>query len=401
MYNKLTAKITSDIADLKYFLFPKNNFLKNIAFTTKELRDPHFCEINEKVLENSHYLRQIVVMDDFLQPLDGIPKDAITVEQVKETIEQFMWPLHKGGPAAEIIQPRLEGKAPPMITLEKPKGKENEIPRYKRLVKHHLTKISCNMLMLLNGIIITEDPCAQFWTHLYGDIHGWEFSPSKTIFHWIVEVDPGHEKFQKIVDFSNKEINKILIEILMMKCGRYDPQIKEKFTNELLKMSTKKIDIVIPEQGEQKTTEEEGSISGESITVGKPNRVLPPTETKWKDIIKTDTVSVEQIDKAKIYLNVSDKKKNVMKKTGNFLSRKLSKETEKDLSQLKTMVNVPFHALIHHWISTSFPSGKEKLERVAVDFILGAVFNQPEIIDPTYVEIEEDDAGNTDASNEE
>jgi len=402
MYHKLTTKINLDIADLKYFLFPKNNFFKNISFTTKELRNSHFCGINEKVLENSHYLRQVVLMEDFLQPLDDIPKDKISVEQVNETIDQFMWPLHRGGPAAEVIQPRLEGKAPPLITLEKPKGKETEIPRYKRLVKHHLTKISCNILLLLNGVIITEDPCAQFWSHLYGDISSWEFSPSKTIFHWIVEADPEHKKFQEIVDFSNSEINKILIEILMMKCGRYDPAIKKKFSTELLKMSTKKfVDLSTSTEVEgSEAGEKESAPTSEESSVDKFKRILPPTKLKWKDILKVDTISTEQTEKAKRFLNV--RKPIVAKKDQSFkLSRKLSKETEKDLLTLKNLVNVPFYNLIHEWVITTFPSGKgELLQQIAVDFILGAVTSQPEIIDPTYTDAEED-SGKTEESEEE
>jgi hypothetical protein len=355
LYGKFISNdwVKNETKDIKSLVFPKNNFLKGIAFMTREIMDEDFMLFNHKVTAYSGHLPKLVtsrLVNMFLE--EG--KDPSTKEVLAKVFEDFEWVLHNGTPVDEIIQPRLEGKAPPSITITRSmaKGRETELPRLKRDMTNRLMRISHNLSMLMHGLILTEDPIGQFWDPIYSGANDWELTPTKNIYDWIMDVDPKLEKFSEIVHLSNPEVNKKLFGILFLKCEIYNEDLKAALLGELLDMAK----------------EVKSKSDGEKPLVNNPDYHL-------EDITDVTTVSNDQKEKAKLFLGAKTKKVQAKKSRQN--ARLLSTKVMKGLRKLDTITNGKhIRTQIENWIETSFTTSGAIVQEVALELILAAAYRE-------------------------
>jgi len=362
--------IKPETANAKALLFPKNNFLRSIALTTRELLDETFLSFNRVVMVYSYHLPKLI-NSKLVNHLRVKGKNTTSQEELDKTFQDFRWALHWGGPVAEVIQPRVEGKNPPTITLERTKGRETELPRLKREMRNGLTKLSHNLSMLMHGIILTEDNLGQFWANLYTDAGDWELTPTKNLYAHIIEEDPNLDKFRHIVELSNTKLNELLYEILLMKCEVYDKDLKKAFLEDLKELTAKSKTVV--------TTETRGTTKGKYTL---------------KDLSDIKTVSDADRKKAYGFLGIREKKTSTKKNRAN--ARTIN---PKLIKKLKTLTRHPngeyLYDQVENWIETSFTTADDRIHGVAIDLVLAAAAREDILTD--YGEEEESEESDSES----
>lgn len=364
--NRMIEKsFTSNLgSDSKKLLFPKGNYLKSIALSTKEMNDESFLTMNQDILGTSGGMIALAKKDwRFLFPDIGTNINEV----VMKYYDSIPWVLNNPYTSEEILDVRAGGKAPPIFKArQKPNPKsgkgrpENEAQRVCREIYNTMGIIQCKFLEFQNFVIPVADPLRSFWSRILANTDEWEITPSHNLFDLIKE---SGQDVSQIRNLSNLVILRLMGEV----------------TCQSLRIMT-------------------GSIAGENIVstyvamLNRPSFVRmadphPIDSTKYDvdvAVMKTVTVSNDVLDDTKRFLGVRVSKKKDTKKTRQA-SVRLGTETLRELRILEDSEMLP---KVKEWLSSTFKTGRKNMTQfIAAQRVVGEVLKyQDKIIGEDFDE---------------
>lgn len=365
MYGKVITKdwVRDDIREAKDLLFPKNNFLKGVSLTVKELADADFVSLNEVITRYS--LATIKIFETSLPNL--VPHthpDANISEQLTKVFEEFPVVLHDGC-VETIFETREAGKGPPSMTVLKPRAegketkKEGELPRLRRELQNFLFKLTQTWEMLTRGIIMVDDSVAQFWEHIYPNSPNWEITPSKNLYEWIREVDPNLEEFGKIVRLSDDEIRNRLYAAFAAKMDIFDENLYNEFHA-----------IVEP------VLARAGALYTARTGVVRGNL---PTDVRSSDLEDLTGTTEAQRNAAKVFLNFKDKtKKGKQTRANRVLLGKEVGELLENLTELKN--GRELRDAVTDWMAKTFTTATKEVRLIIAELVVAAALSDEVLV---------------------
>jgi hypothetical protein len=272
MTPKLFTGVMTCVSDL---LYPRN-FLKGLAFTTKEVMDLDFMfTVRTLTAKDTDYLQYV---RNFLN--SGLFHKLETQEGIKrfeERLERFMWNVQSKKDVQELLDERMAGKGFTTPTTYTDRGTGPEM----RLVTQ-------NMMMCQNFnyywqaamrfIVNAVDPINQFWTAGF-NVSTWEISAEKTIYHWINE-DIAHVEVLNELQANQGAWKGALSEFIVHSMGYFEDKVK----NTMLSV----IDFNFPsneEEEEESVAPMEGEQKEEETTTPKPENQDMSSGKKTKELL--------------------------------------------------------------------------------------------------------------------
>jgi len=191
IYNKFLDKnYTSNLKhDCVTMLFPKNNYLKSIALSTKEMNEESFLTANKAVLTKSGGIIALS-RTNFLALLPTYSTELN--DQIEAFLEKYQWVLTNPATVDEILTLRETGKMPPVFREAqppRPTGRsfrpETELGKICRQIANMLGKIQATWNGILNFVIPVANPRTEFWIELFANAENWEVTPTNSIYNCI------------------------------------------------------------------------------------------------------------------------------------------------------------------------------------------------------------------------
>jgi len=369
MYGKLITRnwIRDEVTEARELLFLKNNFLRGVSLTIRELNDKDFVSVNNVIAQYSR--STIAVMTSGLTEI--VPHthvDAQVRDQLEKAFYEFPVIMHDGD-AERVIKPREEGKGPPSISMIKSRTtgrnsssrREGEAPRLRRELVNWLTKLTHNWELISRGIITVDNTIEQFWSEIYPQSPHWDLTPGKNMYNWIREVDPNLDDFKKIVEFSDEDVRGLLYHVLVTKLDVVNETLIDGFKAHMEHALAQGF-MVTPRAGVVRTQ--------------------TPTTITQIDLDDLDQVTAVQKEEAKAFLRLKDKKSKKKKKNrANMVL--LSRDIEARLDLLLQIKDgKKFREDIHEWLRQSFTTAKTTVMEIIAELVVAAALNN----DVLYIE---------------
>jgi hypothetical protein len=369
LFTKFTdGNFTSNLkSDCMTLLFPKNNYLKAIAFSTKELLSEPFLTQNKLVLQKSGGIITLARTDfSFLFP--EIPAEAR--EQVEKYLDKYQWVLTNPTSADEILALRESGKMapvfrevqPPKISGRNPRP-ESETSRTCRLVGNTLGKIQASWNGMMNFVVSVANPRTEFWSGVFDNADGWEVTPTNSIYNCIraeenlnplenlrnakskdLQARIGYIVAQNVhVPYGTEDCGKI-VAVFQAMTGRQDFHKFEDFVD--------KIDVEHP-------------MSDMAVLKDRP-------------------VTQSELTAGKLFLGLKTKAARQKRPAGSAVRLHSSV-----LNELKPLKENPIYDKVVNWLMSTFKSNsRTALQLIAAERILGEALRHQ---DTVFLDLEDDD----------
>lgn len=221
VYKKLQDRsFVNNVTDVVRLFFPKNNYLKSMTMTTKELASEEFMSENADVLTKSGGIIKFS-RTDWSTILPSVPV------QIKTEIEAFklkrQWILMNPYTVKELLELRMTGKNPPIFReTQKYTGDnrrpDNEISRVSREISNILGLLEATWLGIMNLVIPSATPIADFWELLYSNASNWDPRPTRTIFD-LIEIENKLTPLEKLRDAKGQKLMTRISELI---CARME-----------------------------------------------------------------------------------------------------------------------------------------------------------------------------------
>jgi hypothetical protein len=369
VYNKLTDKqFTSNLRNNAVVLmFPKGNYLKSVALTTKEISDEPFLTKNEYIVQKSGsiigFAKSTIVKDI----LPAVPKQY--EKDFEKFLENYMWTLNSPYETQEILEIRCAGKSIPTFKArQKPNPKpgskarpETEIQKICREAHNILGALLSDWLHMQNLVIPCADPLAYFWSKIITGTDDWEISPTHGLYDHIRE---SKQDLNAIKDLTNDPMLEIMGNILC--------------------------------QGARIPTQSDNGKQVIAIVKGFKNKSLfkqmanAPAVDPTKYLVDLPTMEQleltdEDCEKAKKFLGmVSKKKKKKTTKTGQASVRLHTSV----LIELEVLKGLPVLPKVKEWIASTFTTNQRHLtQALAARLVAGEVLKyQDKLLDENFDE---------------
>jgi hypothetical protein len=370
LYNKLVDKsFTGNLkADATSLLFPKGNYLKSIALTSKECLNEAFLAGNNYVVKNSG---AIVALAKYDWINSGLIPSAPTesAKDIASFVEGFTWAMNSPYTISEVLELRASGKAPPSFKArQKPNPKpgskarpETETQRICREIYNTLGVVNSVFLHISNAIIPVADPLEGFWSRIIADTDAWEITPSHGLYACVIE---SKEDVSFLRDFSKPFVLKMINEVICHELS--------------LSMAT------------QAAKNLRAFIMGLDNSVNSP--ATKPQDIDYAiysvDISTMEAVEIpgQVLEDTKKFLGVSSSRKEKKEKRAVGSAVRLHTSVLNELEAIRALPKVYEHA--KEWISNSFKTGKRvQTQLIAAERIVGEVLrNQGQLLGEDFDE---------------
>lgn len=367
IFTKLVDKqFTSNLrADSTVLLFPKGNYLKSVALTSKEIKDESFLSANEYIVQKSGGIIALARVD-WTPILPVVPKPS--ENDVKDFLDSYMWTLNSPYDLKDILNIRAAGKSIPSFKARvKPNPKpglkarpETDTQRVCREIHNILGMLTTTWLHMQNLVIPCADPLAYFWSKIILGTDTWDITPTHGLYEHVKE---SGKDLGLIKDLSNKEVLAITGEVICQ-----NMRISTEHENGKLIINTIK------------------NMEGKSVYV-KIKKALDVKSAKYcVDLpsMRKVAVTTEVVEETKKFLGQVSAKKSKQKKYSGAAIRL----TTDVLTELTVIQDHPMYDRVKMWISTTFKTGQHKLtQHLAAKLVAGEVLKyQNELLDEDFDE---------------
>jgi hypothetical protein len=370
LYTKFLDKnFTNNLkVDSMTLLFPKGNYLKAIALTTKEIKNESFLTQNQILLGKSGGIIAIAKTD-----YSGLfpAYSAEMNDQVESFLEKYQWVCTNPVTSNEILAQRESGKTPPIFReAQAPKRTgqnqrpETESARICRAIGNSLGKIQATWNGIMNFVIPVANPRTEFWIDIFPNANNWEITPTNSIYNSIRNEATAIGVLDRIRGATSttvlQRIGNIIAQTLMVPYGTADYQV-----------IVDSIGLIHERQEFREYTPAVDSTATYAVA----------------DLagMETQPTSEDEITRSKEFLGIRETTTRKKKSGGSAVRLHTSV-----LNELSLIKGQEIYEPITQWLMTTFKTGsREKLQLVAAERILGeALKHQDEIFDD---EIEEAD----------
>jgi hypothetical protein len=358
LFNKFVDKqFTNNLkADAESLLFPKGNYLKSIALTTKELKDEKFLAGNREIVKKSGAIIELAKQDwTILFP--HLPKEL--EDDVGEFITNMMWTLNSPYKVEKILELRMAGKTPPTFKMrQKPNPKpgskarpETEAQRVCREVFNAISALNATFLHFQNLVIPVVNPLEEFWSQICTDTDDWEISPTHGLYEHVKE---SGKDLSPIKDLSNDPLLSLIGEILC----------------QTVKASTNSA------AGKMILTAVKGLKNKSNYVPAKDaGYVIDSKKDIDVAVLKKTELDKEIIEDTKKFLGAVSKKKNRKLRRGQSAVRLHTSV----LNELGLLKDSPIYERAKEWISNSFKTAdRHKTQLIAAQFLVGEALKYQE-----------------------
>jgi hypothetical protein len=343
-------------------LFPKGNYLKAIALTTKEINTESFLTQNKIVLEKSGGMIAIAKTDySKLFPAHSAEMN----DQVENFLAKYQWVCTNPSTSDEILAQRESGKTPPIFReAQAPKSSgqnqrpETESARVCRAIANTLGKIQATWNGIMNFVIPVASPKNEFWIDIFPNASNWEITPTNSIYNSIRNEGTAIGVLNGIRGANSttvlERIGNIIAQVLMVPYGTED-----------CKVVTDSIKTIHNRQGFRQHDAANDTTGSYPVVSLAAMEIQPTTD--------------DEIGYAKEFLGIQDNATKKKKKSGGSAVRLHTSV----LNELSIIKGEEIYEPVTQWLMTTFKTGsREKLQLVAAERIIGeALKHQEELFD--------------------
>jgi len=354
-----TANVRDEAVTL---LFPRNNYLKSIAVSTKELESESFRARNNIILAKSGGI--IILSQTDFSCL--FPEYSLEIhEQVVADLENYQWTCTSPYTADEILTVRQTGKQLPIfresMNSRTPGGRpESELGRVTREIRNVLGKIQSTWNGIMHFVIPVANPRMEFWNTMYTGAESWNITPTNSIYDCIRDEGLGPLQGLRLAKTATllKRIGQIVaLSILVPPGTKHAARIIEAFEKIEDNQSFCETKVFTP-------------------TIGKDH----PMQNL--DAMETHPVTADEITKAKKFLAFKSREKTRNRRSGQSSVRLHTSV----LSELKPLQATPLYEPVTDWLMSTFKTGDRKtLQLIAAERILGEAIKAQDEIFPDEI----------------
>jgi hypothetical protein len=362
IYNKFLDKnFTSNLkSDCISLLFPKNNYLKSISFSTKELAEESFLTANNVVLAKSGGIIALS-RTDFTDILPDVKYSL--GDQVDSFLESYQWVLTNPYSVDEILTLRETGKLPPVFREVQPPRRtgtnqrpETEISQLTRQISNVLGRIQATWNGILNFVIPVSNPRMDFWMKLYTSADTWGITPTNTMYNCIrSEANMG--PLTSLRDAKSKDILQCIANIVAVVNGIPTGSKSCALISKAFLAIENKQNYLGTEKPE------------DTIDTAHPMLDM--------DGLEAQPIKKEEIIFTKKFLGLRETRHSKNKRSGASGVRLHSSV----LNELKPLEGKAIYDQVVNWLRTSFKTGERQvLQRIAAERIIGEALKHQETI---------------------
>lgn len=371
--NKFTDKqFTSNLkADALVLLFPKGNYTKSIALTSKEMESEPFLAANRFVVEKSGSIIALANTDwKHLGLIPEVPKPL--EKEVQSFMDGFMWTLISPYGIPELLEIRASGKSIPSFKArQKPNPRpgsktrpETETQRICREIHNKLGELVVTWLHFANLVVPCANPVDDFWSKILSGTDAWEITPTHGIYDCIKDEIDAEQKLASLRALDNKTLLKLMAEVVT-----YTIRIPTSSD------TGKKILEIFAAMENRADFKE----------MSKPLDTLDSKYDIDVSTMKKVDIPTEVLENTKKFLGVSAKKKKKTSRRGGPASVRLHSQV---LTELSILEGKEIYPRIKEWIGSTFKTGQNsKTQLLAAQLIAGEVLRyQDELLDEDFDE---------------
>mmetsp|Transcript_10772 Transcript_10772/g.21423 ORF Transcript_10772/g.21423 Transcript_10772/m.21423 type:complete len:580 (+) Transcript_10772:81-1820(+) len=338
-------------------LFPKGNFLKAIALTTKEIQHENFRKQNQLILQMSGGIITLAATN-FSQLFPSIKQEL--GEPIREFLTGYQWVCTTPLKAEEILDLRETGKSFPVIRdaqapkkTGKEKRPESEVTKITRQVGNTLNYIQGTWNSIMNFCIPVANPKTEFWANLF-TVRDWDVTPTNSIYNCI----------------RNEATHKSTLQALREKPSGAQLKAIALIVSQQLAIPAETSDCnLVVDSFKDITNEPFTSVN------------LPDVSADYKladlDGYDETIVSRDEMNVARDFLGVKGKVSTKKKISGAGAVRL----TTAVLNELAPLRGSELYDKIVMWLMTSFKTGsRNELQKLAAERVLGEALKHQETI---------------------
>jgi hypothetical protein len=372
IFKKLVDKnFTNNLkADAVSLLFPKGNYLKSIALTTREMNDESFLTMNQEILVNSGAIIALA-KSDWMSLFPHVPKEM--GEDVEKFYGEYEWVLNNPYSAEEILETRASGKSPPTFKgrqKENPKPgskkrPESETQKICREIYNTLGEMEATFLHFQNFVIPMADPLENFWSKVLTGTDAWEITPTHGLYDHIKEAQV-LDKLETIRNLSNPALLLMFAEAMC-----------QALRLPLASGSGKQIVSVVKAM----------SNKAGYVKLAKPFTIDAKKFDVHVPTMEKVEVPEEITEQTKKFLGLTSSKKSQKKKRGGLTAVRLHTQV---LNELEIIRSSKIYEKAKEWIATTFKTGNRVLtQTVAAQRIVGEVLKyQDQLLEEDFEEFD-------------